>query len=438
MALAGTLLLFSLLPPPQVDASALRSAGDTGLEEAMARRREEVDRSVDLGLQWLAAEQGESGAWTGVVGHKQGNSYLELAIAAAGFVLHQLFGTLAPLYHSIVTALDLPIGGFGSLALKGAIVLPILALQTVFMGGTLPVLAKAFVKSHLGQYAAYDRNGFTALNTAFISDGVFIHLPKNSEITSPIQFVYLVFDPNGEIAVQPRNLIVAEENSKATIVETYVGLSDSRYFTNAVTEIRLGAGAQIDHTSVRDENESSFHIATTHVVQGNDSHYSARTFTLGTALSCHHMHVSLEASGAHADLRGLYITKGKQHVNNQLYVHHAAPHTTSRHRLPNCKRFGGVPLELVQMPLQIGQLIKLAANRRQRFDRAETGFCDFFFLYRQRGFRRQQAKLYGKFGRQRRHDNIRIDEKPVRPRPITPRCRYPGAPRVEFASARKG
>ena len=46
----------------------------------MARRREEVDRSVDLGLQWLTAEQEESGAWTGVVGHKQGNSYLELAI----------------------------------------------------------------------------------------------------------------------------------------------------------------------------------------------------------------------------------------------------------------------------------------------------------------------------------------------------------------------
>ena len=83
MVLAGALLLSSLLVPQQVDASMARPRGGPEFEAAMIRRREVVNQSVETGLQWLATEQRSSGAWTGTIGHKQGNDYRPLPSGAS-------------------------------------------------------------------------------------------------------------------------------------------------------------------------------------------------------------------------------------------------------------------------------------------------------------------------------------------------------------------
>ena len=42
------------------------------------------------------------------------------------------------------------------------------------------------VREHLARSADYDANGFTALNTAFISHGAFVCIPKGAELESPL------------------------------------------------------------------------------------------------------------------------------------------------------------------------------------------------------------------------------------------------------------
>src|SRR5712692_5440069 len=94
-----------------------------------------------------------------------------------------------------------------------------------------------WVEPYLARYADYDNHAFTALNTAFLRDGAFLHIPKGEVIERPIHLVFLS-TASGEPAVcHPRTLIVAGESSQATIVESYLGTEDSEYFTNAVTEI---------------------------------------------------------------------------------------------------------------------------------------------------------------------------------------------------------
>ena len=108
-----------------------------------------------------------------------------------------------------------------------------------FIGSLAAGLAERpeLVERELARHADYQRDALTALNTAFIEDGAFIHLPAGTALQSPIQLLFVSTTPGKPTLSQPRNLIVAGAHSQATVVETYAGLADEVYFTNAVTEV---------------------------------------------------------------------------------------------------------------------------------------------------------------------------------------------------------
>ena len=102
----------------------------------------------------------------------------------------------------------------------------------------------ALVEKHLGRYAVGEGNAFAALNQAFFSDGAFIYLPKGVAVEEPIQLVFLSTAKQAGDTIHPRNLIIAEANSSATVLETYLSSGNAAYFTNAVTEIVAGDNAR--------------------------------------------------------------------------------------------------------------------------------------------------------------------------------------------------
>ena len=61
-------------------------------------------------------------------------------------------------------------------------------------------------EANLSKFVEYDFNGFTALNTAFTEQGLFIHIPKNTKIESP---VYIVFISENETANFPRSFCMS-------------------------------------------------------------------------------------------------------------------------------------------------------------------------------------------------------------------------------------
>ncbi len=104
----------------------------------------------------------------------------------------------------------------------------------------------ATVERHLGRYANPTAGGFTALNTAFVRDGLYVHIGPGVDAGAPIHAVF-VSDGRAEGAVTyPRNLLVVEQGGRAAVLESYVGLAGGTYFTNAVTEAAVGDGAYLD------------------------------------------------------------------------------------------------------------------------------------------------------------------------------------------------
>ena len=187
----------------------------------------------------------------------------------------------------------------------------------------------ALVERHLGRCAAGQDNAFAALNQAFFLDGAFIHVPKGVEVPTPLQLVYLCTAGEAGATVQPRNLIVAEADSRVTIVESYIAVTDTAYFTNAVTEIFAGDNAYVEHLKFQDEAPKAFHIAAIHGQFGRASNVTIHSFALGAKLSRNSIHTNLAGERLECILNGLYLTRGEQLADHHMVVEHAQPHCAS-------------------------------------------------------------------------------------------------------------
>ena len=184
------------------------------------------------------------------------------------------------------------------------------------------------IRRHLGKYAVPDYDGFTALNTAFVTDGAFVYVPDGAEVSTHLHIVYAT-TAGEQVVSYPRTLIVAGKRSKMTVVESYVSLGGGGYFTNAVTEIALDEGANVEHYRILLDRDA-YNVGVTRVRQDRDSSFASTVFETGGALTRNDFSVLLDGEGADCRLRGLYVTAGTQHVDNYLTIDHARPHGRSR------------------------------------------------------------------------------------------------------------
>ncbi len=183
------------------------------------------------------------------------------------------------------------------------------------------------VRKYLARNAGYHNNGLTALNTAFVQSGVFLWIPKNVKLERPLQITFLADAENG--ASFPRLLIVAEENSSATVIESFVSSNGGKYFTNAIAEIVLKDGAQLEHYRVQRESNDAYHVSTTSAELGRASRYDTTSINLGGQLSRHDISVVMDHEGAETAVDGLYMVAADQHSDTHSVIDHKQPHCTS-------------------------------------------------------------------------------------------------------------
>ena len=181
------------------------------------------------------------------------------------------------------------------------------------------------LEPHLGRYAAFEHEPFVALNTALFSEGAFVHIPRGIVVEEPIHILYVASENHG--ATYPRTLIVAEENSQATLVESYGGAEGAIYFTNAVTEVALAESALVDHYKLQRESDSAFHISHMNVRLKRKSNFSSHSITFGGAITRNDVVALLGDEHIECTLNGLYLGDGRRVVDN---------HTTIDHAMPNC------------------------------------------------------------------------------------------------------
>jgi len=175
-------------------------------------------------------------------------------------------------------------------------------------------------------------NGFAALNTALFTSGLFLKIPSGISLEAPIHLLFIGegVTVNPPPAAFPRVMIVAEENSSATIIESYASTKDDGvYLTNAIVDLSLADGARLQHYKIQRESMGAFHIATTRAELGRNSNYNTTTINFGAALSRHDIHVQMDHEGAECAVDGLYMVDGSQHTDTHSVIDHRQPHCTS-------------------------------------------------------------------------------------------------------------
>ncbi len=184
------------------------------------------------------------------------------------------------------------------------------------------------VRPYLGKYALTQDRPFSALNTAFVNEGGFVHVPAKATIAEPIQLLFLTHGDR-PIVTHPRNLIVVEREARASIVETYASLTQGSYWTNSVTEIVAGEGARVDYHRVQRESAKAYHVATTQTHQERDSSVKVHAVAFGAALARHDIGSVLAGPGGMLILNGLYLLAAQQHADHHTTIDHAADHCES-------------------------------------------------------------------------------------------------------------
>jgi Fe-S cluster assembly protein SufD len=184
--------------------------------------------------------------------------------------------------------------------------------------------------AHLGKYARPEASGFTALNTAFVRDGLFLRVSRDVDAGAPIHVVFAADSRAEGSAAYPRNFIYLERGARAAVLESYVGLHDGVYFTNAVTEAVVGEGAYLEHTKIQRESEQAYHVGTAHFHQARSSRVHSHSVAFGGALGRNTLDMVLDGPGIESQLLGLYMGHGRQELDNHTSILHAHPDCATR------------------------------------------------------------------------------------------------------------
>lgn len=176
---------------------------------------------------------------------------------------------------------------------------------------------------------AATEDSLSSLNTAFASEGAYIHIPKNKLVQKPIQILHFSTGNENAIMLQPRNLIVVGENSHVQIIERHQSLTDNAVLTNSVTEVFASKRAIIDYYKIQNDNLNASLIDGTFIKQKQESIASVHTFSFGGKLTRNNLNFYQNGERIDSTLKGVTIIGEKQHVDHNTLVHHVEPNCES-------------------------------------------------------------------------------------------------------------
>ncbi len=174
-----------------------------------------------------------------------------------------------------------------------------------------------------------EKDSLTSLNTAFSNEGAYIHITKNKMVEKPIQIIHFSTGNEAALLLQPRNLIVVDENAHVQIIERHQSLTDNPSLTNSVSEIFAAKRGIVDYYKVQNDKENASLIDSTYINQEGESHVSVHTFSFGGKLTRNNLNFYQNGEYIDSTLNGVTIIGNKQHVDHNTLVHHIEPNCES-------------------------------------------------------------------------------------------------------------
>ncbi len=178
----------------------------------------------------------------------------------------------------------------------------------------------------INQAVSVDEHGFIAFNTAWFTDGLFVHLSNKQVLERPIQVLHIATQQ--DVLSATRTVIILDKLTEASIIETYVGY-DNAYLSSAVTEVFVGKNADLTLYKMQCESEKAYHFGGVYVKQDCHARFRHHNFAFGALLARSDIHTDLDHA-SECELNGLYLGVKRQHIDNHTRINHTKSHGISR------------------------------------------------------------------------------------------------------------
>ena len=185
--------------------------------------------------------------------------------------------------------------------------------------GGLQVLLESLPEMQSGGGSTH---GFTALNTATLNSGVFIHVAAGTD-GGRLLLNWATLPHEAPLLMNTRVCLILEQDANLELLEQFESLHANT--SNIVVQAEIGVNAGLQHVRFQQESEETILITRTEVSQQSNSQYAYYGFDLGGGLVRHDLHTALLGSGANSGINGAYLLDGNRHVDNHARIDHIAP-----------------------------------------------------------------------------------------------------------------
>ncbi|WP_020160787.1 Fe-S cluster assembly protein SufD [Methylobacter marinus] len=184
----------------------------------------------------------------------------------------------------------------------------------------------ALLERYLGRAVAGEDNSFIAFNTAWFTDGLFVHVPAGQALAKPVQLLHVV--TQAETLAATRHVVIIDDMAEAQVIETFVGLGQA-YLSAAVTEVFVGPNADLTLYKQQSESDKAYHFGGIYVKQARDARFRHHNFAFGSLLARNDIHADLDHA-SECELNGLFVGGKRQHIDNHTRINHLEPRGSSR------------------------------------------------------------------------------------------------------------
>jgi Fe-S cluster assembly protein SufD len=185
------------------------------------------------------------------------------------------------------------------------------------------------VREHfMTRCVSVETDKLTALHAAFWSGGVFVYVPRDVEISLPLQA--LLSARTAVLGVFPHMLVIAEPHSRLTLIDEYEsGPREGFALCDAVGEFFVKEGAELRYVNVQGWDTGTYHFSTQRALLGRDASLRYVSAGLGSRLSKMRSEAILEGSGSSSEMLGLFFGERGQKFDAITLQDHRGPQTKS-------------------------------------------------------------------------------------------------------------
>ena len=185
-----------------------------------------------------------------------------------------------------------------------------------------------FQKHFMAHGAPLGSKKFAALHQAMVKTGAFLYVPRGVEIEAPIEVFHWLSGENN--STFPHTLLIAEENSKVTLVDYFRGADpEERGLAIGVNDLYAAAGAQLTYVCVQDWSRRTLAFQINNTVVGPNASAKSLNLNLGGSYARTESASRLVGEGGRSDMLSVTVAKDDQEFDQRTLQDHIAPGAAS-------------------------------------------------------------------------------------------------------------